>query len=115
MTNVTIPSDLFYNLIENTIECLNKALNKEDIHLIEIHQKEIEQCKKIQSEEKNILKKIEDIRWETRTIFTREPAMPGMIGGSMRNRQYKHKVLQYYKNGIWKDVLEINKITKNDT
>lgn len=44
-----VPLDLLDDLIENTIECLNHAINSNaDDYVIRIYQKEIERCEKIQ-------------------------------------------------------------------
>jgi len=47
MDNVIIPIDLFDDLVENTIECLNQAINNEKTRLVEAYKKDLDRCNEI--------------------------------------------------------------------
>ncbi len=48
--NVTVPLDLFDDLVENVVDCLNKARADGDGRLISIHEDELLRCSEIQQE-----------------------------------------------------------------
>lgn len=50
MTDVIIPLDLFDDLIDNTIECMNAAKNSLDEALVMEYKKDIDRCREIQKE-----------------------------------------------------------------
>ena len=53
MTQVTLPLDLYNDLVENLIECLNTAINEGDDYMEGIHRTELDRCNEIQKELSN--------------------------------------------------------------
>ncbi len=50
MTNVIVPLDLFDDLVENVVDCLNKAKVDDNKRLIAIYEDELYRCNEIQNE-----------------------------------------------------------------
>ena len=50
MTDVIVPLDLFDDLVENLIECLNTAINSGNTELEYLYRSELERCNEIQKE-----------------------------------------------------------------